>query len=120
MKHDEFKDRIDQEDDNLIVFKAENEQLVQQMQEISVHLDELIDDCSKKEESLRNKQVIVRNKKCDHGPKLNNLRQELANRDGDISYYQEKIATFVTGSKEEEVAKLKKRYRLEVQILKRL
>ena len=90
------------------------------MQEISSHLDELIEDCQRKEESLNNKQIIVRNKKCDHGPKLNHLRQELVNRDGDINYYQDKISSFVTGTKEEEVQKIKKKYKLEVSILKRL
>ena len=48
-----------------------------QMKDISNTLDQLIEDSNATAEQVENKEVIVRTKKCDHGPIISNLKDEL-------------------------------------------
>ena len=48
--------------------KKTNVKLLEQLKEYSLELDALIDENAIKTEMIERKEIIVRNKKCDHAP----------------------------------------------------
>ena len=57
---------------------------MEQMKDISSTLDELIEESNAAAELVENKEVIVKTKRCDHGPIIANLRDELDQKQNDI------------------------------------
>jgi len=50
---------------------------MEQMKNISNTLDELIDESNNMADQIENKEIVVKNKKCDHAPIIANLKNEL-------------------------------------------
>ena len=64
---------------------------MEQMKSISNTLDELIDESNNMAEQIENKEIVVRNKKCDHAPIIANLKNELDQKQNEIYKTQNRI-----------------------------
>ena len=74
------------------------------MNKLAKELDALIDDSNNKAAQLETKQIVVRNKKCDHIPKINSLKEQIAQCDEEMGKLEAKIDEYVNGAKERQMA----------------
>lgn len=69
---------------------------------------------------MENKEVIVKNRKCDHHPKMNELRQKIADCDNHMLKLEEQINAYVGGDKERQLKWMQNECKKEERELKRL
>lgn len=90
------------------------------MQELSTQLDKLIEDSNRKAAQLESKEIVIQNKKCDHLPRLNELRDKIAECDDEMTKLEAQINEYVNGDKEKVMRALRMEQRKEERLLAKL
>ena len=73
------------------------------MKQLSLQLDSLVEDSEKKGAALEKKEIVIQNKKCNHGPIMNDLREKIAACDQQMNKLEDEINVYVSGEKEKQM-----------------
>ena len=59
--------------------------MVQKLATISNELDHLIEESNRKQEQIERKEIVVRDKKCEHGPVIAELERQIRDKEEEIA-----------------------------------
>lgn len=88
----------------MLKLSAINTELVENMKEMSLQLDDLIEEEHQKNLQIQNKEILVKEKKCGHLPIIHDLETDIDKYDAEIEKALSKIDTLENGSKIGELA----------------
>lgn len=90
------------------------------MKQLSLQLDSLVEDSEKKGAALEKKEIVIQNKKCNHAPIMNDLREKIAACDQQMNKLEGEIDVYVSGEKEKQMKALRLEQKKEEKLLLKL